>query len=177
MRLWATRWRSGWICIVDSTCPRRFVSAAVKPYNPYFIEEPIQPHNVSALREVRERTGVPIAAGERIFTRWGFQQILEQRAADILNTDLAWTGGITEMKKIADYAQTHYIPMAPHNYGPLNCIALTHFMAVIPDTRHLEFTAYHYPTWNTYIDEPIEVTEGLMLWVGKKRYCRIEIDS
>ncbi len=136
------------------------IGEAVKPYNPYFIEEPIQPHNVSALREVRERTGVPIAAGERIFTRWGFQQILEQRAADILNPDLAWTGGITEMKKIADYAQTHYIPMAPHNYGPLNCIALTHFMAVIPNTRHLEFTAYHYPTWNTYIDEPIEVTEG-----------------
>ena len=136
------------------------IGEAVRPYNPYFIEEPIQPHNVAALREVRERTGVPIAAGERIFSRWGFQQILEQRAADILNPDLAWTGGITEMKKIADYAQIHYIPVAPHNYGPLSCTALTHLMAVISNTRHLEFTAYHYPTWNTYIDEPIEVIEG-----------------
>ncbi|MBT5875570.1 MAG: mandelate racemase/muconate lactonizing enzyme family protein [Candidatus Latescibacteria bacterium] len=136
------------------------IGEAVRPYNPYFIEEPIQPHNVTALREVRERTGVPIAAGERIFSRWGFQQILEERAADVLNPDLAWTGGITELKKIADYAAIHYIPVAPHNYGPITCMALTHLMAVIPNTRHLEFTAFHYPQWNTYIDEPIVVEEG-----------------
>lgn len=136
------------------------IGQAVRVFDPYFIEEPIQPHNVAALREVRQSAGVPIAAGERIFSRWGFQQILETNAADVLNPDLAWTGGISEMRKIASYAQVHYIPVAPHNYGPLSCMALTHLMAVIPNTRHLEFTAYHYPTWNTYIDEPIEVEEG-----------------
>ena len=136
------------------------IGQAVKAFQPYFMEEPIQPHNATALREVRERSGVPIAAGERIFSRWGFQAILELGAADVLNPDLAWTGGISEVKKIATYAQIHYIPIAPHNYGPLSCMALTHLMAVIPNTRHLEFTAYHYPTWNTYIDEPIVVAAG-----------------
>ena len=109
-----------------------------------------------------EGAGVPIAAGERIFSRWGFKEILELNAADILNPDLAWTGGISEVKKIAAYAEVHYVPVAPHNYGPLTCMALTHLMATLPNTRHLEFTAYHYPTWNTYIDEPIAAREGML---------------
>jgi galactonate dehydratase len=136
------------------------IGRAVAPYSPYFIEEPIEPHNVAALREVRESAGVPVAAGERIFSRWGFREILEMRAADVLNPDLAWTGGISEVRKIASYAHTHYVPVAPHNYGPLSCMALTHLMATVPNIRHLEFTAFHYPTWNTFIDEPIKVEAG-----------------
>jgi len=136
------------------------IGQAVRQFAPYFMEEPIQPHNAAALREVRDSAGVPIAAGERIFSRWGFRQILELKAADVLNPDLAWTGGISEVRKIASYAQVHYVPVAPHNYGPLSCLALTHLMAVIPNTRHLEFTTYHYPTWNTYLDEPISWSEG-----------------
>lgn len=136
------------------------IGQAVKQFNPYFIEEPIQPHNASALREVRDSTGVPIAAGERIFSRWGFRDILELNAADILNPDLAWTGGLSEVRKIAAYAQVHYVPVAPHNYGPLSCLALTHLMATLPNTRHLEFTTYHYPIWNAYLDEPITWADG-----------------
>ena len=138
------------------------IGEAVRDLNPYFIEEPIQPHNFAALKEVREGAGVPIAAGERIFSRWGFKEILELNAADILNPDLAWTGGLSEVKKIAAYAETHYLPVAPHNYGPLTCMALTHLMAVLPNTRHLEFTDDHYPKWNHYIDEPIAAVEGML---------------
>jgi galactonate dehydratase len=138
------------------------IGEAVRDLDPYFIEEPIQPHNVTALKEVREGAGVPIAAGERIFSRWGFKEILELNAADVLNPDLAWTGGISEVKKIASYAEVHYIPIAPHNYGPLTCMALTHLMAVLPNTRHLEYTAYHYPGWNKYLDEPIQAKEGML---------------
>jgi galactonate dehydratase len=138
------------------------IGEAVRDLNPYFIEEPIQPHNFAALKEVREGAGVPIAAGERIFSRWGFKEILELNAADILNPDLAWTGGLSEVKKIAAYAETHYLPVAPHNYGPLTCMALTHLMAVLPNTRHLEFTDDHYPKWNQYIDEPIAAVEGML---------------
>ena len=138
------------------------IGEAVRDLDPYFIEEPIQPHNVAALKEVREGAGVPIAAGERIFSRWGFKEILELNAADVLNPDLAWTGGISEVKKIAAYAEVHYVPVAPHNYGPLTCMALTHLMATLPNTRHLEFTAHHYTIWNTYIDEPIEPSQGML---------------
>jgi len=136
------------------------IGRAVKPFDPYFVEEPIQPHNPAALREVRQSADVPIAAGERIFSRWGFREILDLNAADVLNPDLAWTGGISEVKKIATCAQVHYVPVAPHNYGPLSCLALTHLMATIPNTRHLEFTTYHYSTWNSYLDEPIMWSEG-----------------
>ena len=136
------------------------IGRAIKPFNPYFMEEPIQPHNPAALREVRESSGVPIAAGERILSRWGFREIIESNAADVLNPDIAWAGGISELRKIATYAETHYIPMAPHNYGPLSCLALTHLMAVIPNTRHLEFTPQHYAVWNAWLDEPIEWARG-----------------
>ena len=136
------------------------IGQAVKQFNPYFVEEPIQPHNARALREVRESAGVPIAAGERIFSRWGFRDILELNAADVLNPDLAWTGGLSEVRKIAACAQVHYVPVAPHNYGPLSCLALTHLMATLPNTRHLEFTTYHYSIWNTYLDEPITWADG-----------------
>ena len=138
------------------------IGEAIRDFDPYFIEEPIQPHNFSALKEVREGAGVPIAAGERIFSRWGFKEILELNAADVLNPDLAWTGGISEVKKIASYAEVHYVPIAPHNYGPLSCMALAHLMAVLPNTRHLEYTAHHYSGWNTYIDEPIEARESML---------------
>ena len=138
------------------------IAESVRHLNPYFIEEPIQPHNFTALKEVRESGGVPIAAGEAHLLPMGLSADIRDGAADVLNPDLAWTGGISEVKKIASYAEVHYIPVAPHNYGPLSCMALTHLMAVIPNTRHLEFTAYHYPTWNTYIDEPITVKEGML---------------
>lgn len=78
----------------------------------------------------------------------------------ILNPDLAWTGGLSEVRKIAACAQVHYVPVAPHNYGSLSCMALTHLMAALPNTRHLEFTAYRYPIWNSYLDEPITWPEG-----------------
>ncbi len=136
------------------------IGRAIKPFNPYFMEEPIQPHNPAALREVRESSGVPIAAGERILSRWGFREIIESNAADVLNPDIAWAGGISELRKIATYAETHYIPMAPHNYGPFSCLALTHLMAVIPNTRHLEHTPQHYTVWNNWLDEPIEWAQG-----------------
>ena len=120
------------------------IGQAIREFAPYFIEEPIQAHNAAALREVRNSIGVPIAAGERIFSHWGFREILELNAADVLNPDLAWTGGISEVREIASYAQVHYVPVAPHNYGPFSCLALTHLMATIPNTCHLEFTTYHY---------------------------------
>ena len=82
----------------------------------------------------RAKTHVPIATGERIFTKWGFKEILEKRAAAILQPDVCYAGGITELKIIAGMAEAYYTPLAPHNpQGPCSLAASLQIAAAIPN--------------------------------------------
>jgi galactonate dehydratase len=95
---------------------------ALEPFHLFFVEEPCLPENVDALAEIARKTSIPIAAGERLFTRWGFREVLEKRAAAILQPDVSHCGGIFELRKIAALAETGYAAVAPH--CPLGPIAL-----------------------------------------------------
>jgi len=97
---------------------------AIEPLHPLFIEEPVLPEDVDAMAHLSRRTNVPIAAGERLFTRWGFQRLLEQRAVSIVQPDLSHCGGISEARKIAAMSETYGVGFAPHNpLGPVNLAA------------------------------------------------------
>ena len=86
------------------------------------------------LVRISRSTVVPIATGERHSTRWGFQEIVEKEAAAVLQPDIRHAGGILEMKKIANLAETHYLAMAPHNAaGPVGVAASIHVMATVPN--------------------------------------------
>ena len=99
-----------------------------------FIEEPIQCENVPALARLAARSTTPIATGERIFTRWGFREILEQGAAHVLQPDICHAGGISEVRKIAAMAETYYALIAPHNpLGPISLAAGLAVAASIPN--------------------------------------------
>ncbi len=98
------------------------LAKALEPYYPLFIEEPCLPENVDALVHVARSTTIPIATGERLFTRFGFREVLEKGAAAILQPDLSHAGGISEVRKIAAMAETYYAAIAPH--CPLGPIAL-----------------------------------------------------
>ena len=95
---------------------------ALEPYAPLFFEEPVLTENSEALRELARMTTVPIATGERMFTRWGFKQILTDGAVDIVQPDLSHAGGIWETRKIAAMAEAFDVAVAPH--CPLGPIAL-----------------------------------------------------
>jgi galactonate dehydratase len=84
------------------------LARALEPYAPMFIEEPVLPENVDALVTVARSTTIPIATGERLFTKWGFREVLEKQAAVILQPDLSHAGGILEVKKIAAMAECYY---------------------------------------------------------------------
>ena len=85
-------------------------------------------------RSWRSKTHIPIATGERIFTKWGFKDILEKRAATILQPDVCYAGGITELKIIAGMAEAYYTPLAPHNpQGPCSLAASLQIAASIPN--------------------------------------------
>lgn len=94
----------------------------LEPYKPLFIEEPVLPENNEALIEIARMTSIPIATGERMFTRWDFKHLLSSGAVDIVQPDLSHAGGIWEVRKIAAMAEAYDIAVAPH--CPLGPIAL-----------------------------------------------------
>ncbi|WP_394739428.1 galactonate dehydratase [Natronococcus roseus] len=100
----------------------RRLARALEPYDPMFIEEPILPEHNDALADIRAATTIPIATGERMYSRWDFKEIFESNAVDVIQPDLSHAGGITEVKKIAAMAEAYDVSVAPH--CPLGPIAL-----------------------------------------------------
>jgi galactonate dehydratase len=107
---------------------------ALEQYEPFFYEEVVQPLNVDVMAELARKTHIPLATGERIFTKFGFREILEKRAATILQPDICYAGGITELRLIAGMAEAYYSPLAPHNpQGPCSLAASFQIAASIPN--------------------------------------------
>lgn len=107
---------------------------ALEPLQPFFVEEPVQCQNVDVLADIARGTHLPIAVGERLFTKWGFREVLEKRAASILQPDLCHAGGMTECRLIAGMAEAYYVPIAPHNpLGPISLAAGLQLAGCIPN--------------------------------------------
>ncbi|MFI5755130.1 mandelate racemase/muconate lactonizing enzyme family protein [Streptomyces sp. NPDC051569] len=87
------------------------------PYAPAWLEEPVPPENLKALRKVADKVDLPIATGERIHDRIEFRELFESQAVDIIQPDVGHIGGILEARKLAATAETHYTLIAPHNVG------------------------------------------------------------
>lgn len=100
----------------------RVLMKELEPYHLMFVEEPVLTENEEAFKELRKHCTMPIATGERNFTRWGFKNIITQGGVDIIQPDLSHAGGILECKKIAAMAEAYDIAVAPH--CPLGPIAL-----------------------------------------------------
>jgi galactonate dehydratase len=106
----------------------------LEPLQPMFVEEPINCQNHDLMAEIARGTCLPIATGERVFTKWGFREVLEKRAATILQPDLCHAGGITEVRLIAGLAEAYYATIAPHNpLGPISLAAGVQLAASIPN--------------------------------------------
>src|SRR5256885_8296745 len=106
----------------------------LEPNHPMFIEEPCQAQNHDVMAEIARGTHLPIATGERVFTKWGFREVLEKKAATILQPDLCHAGGITEVRLIAGMAEAYYASIAPHNpLGPISLAAGIQLAASIPN--------------------------------------------
>jgi galactonate dehydratase len=107
---------------------------ALEPYNPWFYEEIVQALNVDVMADLAKKTHIPLATGERIFLKWGFREILEKGAAQILQPDVNYAGGITELRLIAGMAEAYYFPIAPHNpNGPCSLAASLQIAGCIPN--------------------------------------------
>ncbi|MEL7162245.1 MAG: galactonate dehydratase [Bacteroidota bacterium] len=116
------------------------MARALEPYHPYFLEEPVLPENNDALRSLHDFTPIPIATGERMYSRWDFKQILQDGSVDIIQPDLSHAGGISEVHRIATMAEAYDVAVAPHcPLGPISLAAalqidFCHLNALIQET-------------------------------------------
>ena len=131
-----------------------------------WFEEPVPPESLSALQSVREQVQAPICVGERLFTRFDFLPVLENRLADYLMPDVVWTGGISELKKIATMAETHYVPISPHNaQGPGQILAGAHVSMTVPNFYRLEHAVSCKASYDRFLQDSLQWEgNGLRLW-------------
>ncbi len=108
-------------------------AAAIEPSDVLFIEEPAVPGNIETFKRIKQQVRVPLAAGERDRTIWGILPYLAEKALDVVQPDCGYTGGITQMKKIAVLAEAYYVPLAPHcTQSYLGMTASFHVTASVP---------------------------------------------
>ena len=132
---------------------------ALEPYQPMFIEEPVQCQNVDVLADLARKTHLPIATGERLFTKWAFREVLEKRAASVLQPDIAHAGGIFEGRLIAGMAEAYYAAIAPHcPLGPIALAACVQLDACTPNFVAQE----HVSLGDGYLREPFRVHDGYL---------------
>jgi galactonate dehydratase len=103
------------------------VSRELEPFFPTFVEEPVPPENMGDLKRAADQIRIPVATGERCFTRYGFKELLAAGAVDVIQPDIIHCGGMLELKKIAAMADAHLVTVAPHNsQGPVCTAASVH---------------------------------------------------
>jgi galactonate dehydratase len=121
------------------------IARELEPYHVMWLEEILGQDNLMAYKTLSEHTSQPLCVSERLYTRWGYRELIESRAASIIMLDVGWTGGLTEAKKIANWAETYYLPIAPHDCGgPVSHHAVWHLSVATPNLMIMETVRRHY---------------------------------
>jgi len=126
---------------------------ALEPFRLLWLEDPVPPECVEALRAVTSRVRIPIATGENLYLFEGFREILQTHAVGVATPDVQKVGGLAVASQIAQFADTQTIPVAPHNISsPVGTLASAHFCASIPNFLVLEFHASDVPFWDDLVE-------------------------
>lgn len=146
-----------------STGSAHQLASALEEYDVWWLEDPIPPENHDSQRQVTQSTTTPIAVGENVYRKHGHRRLLEEQAVDIIAPDLPRVGGMRETRKIADMADTYYIPVAMHNVAsPVGTVASAHVAAAIPNSLAVEFHSYQLGWWEDLIEEDNLIQNGRM---------------
>lgn len=137
------------------------LARALEPYSVMWLEDVMIADNAGALAELRRSTTVPICGSERLFTRYGFLPLLQAGALDVVMPDVAWTGGISELRRIASLAEVYQLPVAPHNPGgPVAMAAGVHVMATTPNFMILESVRAFYQYYHELVEGDLVIRDG-----------------
>lgn len=137
------------------------ISQELAPFKPFFFEEPTLPENMEALAQVRERSSIPVASGERWCTKSDFRAAIAAGAIDIAQPDIRVCGGITEAKKIATLCEANQIPVAPHNiHGQIGTAASMQLACAIPNALILEYSVEEIEWKDRLFDHQYKPVDG-----------------
>jgi galactonate dehydratase len=145
-------------------------------HNLTWFEEPLQPESLDAHRQLRRNTDINLCIGERKYTRWDFAPYLQEGLVNYIMPDICWTGGISEMKRIAILAETYYVPISPHDAsGAFNVITGAHVLMNVPNIYRLEMSEHSLKNYNSVITEPLDIRDG-HLYLPDKPGLGYELD-
>jgi galactonate dehydratase len=153
------------------------VGQELEEYDLLFYEDPVAPENVESLAKVAAAVNVPIAAGERSATLYGFRELIERDIVDVIQPDMGRAGGLLQVKKVAAQAEAHHIQVAPHDgsNGPIAEAAAVHLLAAIPNCLILEHLVDDVP-WRYEIATELPVVDGC-IEVPTKPGLGVELDE
>ena len=134
----------------------RRLAVAIEPYDVWWLEDPVPPENHDVQWTVTQNTNTTIATGENVYRKHGQRRLIEEQALDIVQPDMPKIGGMRETMKIADLADTYYIPMALHNVSsPVGTMAGAHVAAAARNFIAMEFHARDVPWWGDVVEEDV----------------------
>ncbi len=148
----------------DINCALR-IGRALEPYDVMWMEDIIQPESAADLARLVRETRVPQCVSERLFTRHAFRRILDANAVHVVMPDVIWTGGLSEALKIATLADTHHLPIAPHDCtGPVNLFACLHLCAAVPNAMIMEIVrGFCEGYYRDVVAEPVPLRAGQVM--------------
>lgn len=138
------------------------VAREIEKYDPFWYEEPVLADNLAELAETKRQINIPVVTGEALYTKHGFREVFERRAADIINPDICNCGGILELKEIAAMAEPYDVVVSPHNYNSVTAglAASLQICAHIPNFLILEYFVNFAEVGDQVQTNPFKVENG-----------------
>ncbi len=150
---------------------------ALEPYKLYWIEEPVATDDIDGSARVADALATPVAGYETEIGLYGFRELITRGAVDIVQPDLAWTGGFSEGRRIAALAHAHHLMVAPHAFGGAVLLAASlHFAASVPNALVLEFDQNPNGLRDELLKEPIRTDGDGMIRLPERPGLGIELD-
>jgi galactonate dehydratase len=137
------------------------IARALEEFEPFWYEDPLKADNIDALATFAASTHVSTTVSETVSMRWAFREIMERKAARVIMLDLSWVGGISEAKKVATMAESHQLPVAPHDCtGPVVLMASMHLSLNAPNALIQETVRAYYTGWYKELVTDLPVIEN-----------------
>ncbi|MFC7221633.1 mandelate racemase/muconate lactonizing enzyme family protein [Halalkalicoccus sp. GCM10025322] len=132
------------------------LATRLEEYPIWWLEDPVPPENHDVQRTVTNASSTPIAAGENVYRKHGHRSLVDEQAVDILAPDMPKVGGMRETRKIADFADTYYMPIAMHNVSsPVATMGSAHVATAIPNSLAVEYHSYQLGWWEDLVEESV----------------------